>query len=79
MWRIDIDTSCMTQLRTLEINYNHVGVEGYIIMADMVRKLTQLTRLDIGIREFSENSDLVYREIYRLTNLTVLDGYSLAN
>ena len=50
MWRIDIDTSCMTQLRTLEINYNHVGVEGYIIMADMVRKLTQLTRLDIGIR-----------------------------
>ena len=44
-------------------------------MADMVRKLTQLTRLDIGIREFSENSDLVYREIYRLTNLTVLDGY----
>ena len=69
----------MTQLRTLEIDYNHVGVEGYIIMADMVKKLTQLTRLDIGIREFSENSDLVYREIYRLTNLTVLDGYSLAN
>jgi hypothetical protein len=69
----------MTQLRTLEIDYNHVGVEGYIIMADMVRKLTQLTRLDIGVSEFSENTDLVYREIYRLTNLTVLDGYTLAN
>jgi Ran GTPase-activating protein (RanGAP) involved in mRNA processing and transport len=66
----------MIQLRTLKIDNNNI--EDVSIMSDMIRKLTQLTSLNVGYHEFN-GSILLCGDIQRLTNLTLLDNCRITN